>query len=132
MTHLTKRREQRAQFQCMFYVPWYPPGVDKLCRHTAREIMVSITTAFIVHGVVGFIFCLPVFMMGLRGFIDVGPHTPAGAAACDAPQCRASRQLKGTTQCSTQAACPVPPRPPPALPPAPPPAPRVAGAFVAL
>ena len=64
--------------------------------------MVSITTAFIVHGVVGFIFCLPVFMMGLRGFIDVGPLTPAGAAACDAPQCRASRQLKGTTQCSTQ------------------------------
>ena len=87
----------------------YPPGVRQALQR-AREIMVSITTAFIVHGVVGFIFCLPVFMMGLRGFIDVGPP-PAGAAACDAPPVPCAPQAQGhhTMQHTSSLSLPAPP-----------------------
>lgn len=41
--------------------------------------MLSLSTAFKVHGVVGTLFCAPVFLMGLKGFIDVmseGQLTP--------------------------------------------------------
>ena len=31
--------------------------------------MVSLKTAFMVHGVVGFLFCLPIAFGGLKGFL---------------------------------------------------------------
>ena len=42
-------------------------------------VSINITTAFKVHGVVGFVFTLPVFIIGLRGFIEItseGKLTP--------------------------------------------------------
>ena len=33
--------------------------------------MVSLKTAFTVHGVVGFLFCLPIAFGGLKGFLSM-------------------------------------------------------------
>ena len=33
--------------------------------------MVSLKTAFMVHGVVGFLFCLPIAFGGLKGFLSM-------------------------------------------------------------
>ena len=38
-------------------------------RHSLK--MVSLKTAFMVHGVVGFLFCLPIAFGGLKGFLSM-------------------------------------------------------------
>lgn len=45
------------------------PLTRRARRHSLK--MVSLKTAFMVHGVVGFLFCLPIAFGGLKGFLSM-------------------------------------------------------------
>ena len=55
--------------------PHAPPApLTPLTRRARRQPslrMVSLKTAFMVHGVVGFLFCLPIAFGGLKGFLSM-------------------------------------------------------------